>query len=68
MIWGGGSKGVHLVLLGTNILSDLLSWYNIVLKKLESFPGISLVSRFTFLGLQVIKNPRDSFSKAFEQV
>ena len=68
MIWGGGSKGVHLVLLGTYILSDLLSWYNIVLKKLESFPGISLVSRFTFLGLQVIKNPRDSFSKAFEQV
>ena len=48
MIWGGG-------LLGTYILSDLLSWYNIVLKKLESFPGISLVSRFTFLGLQVIK-------------
>ena len=29
MIWGGGSKVVHLVLLlGTYILSDLLSWYN----------------------------------------
>ena len=54
MIWGGGSKGVHLVLLGTYILSDLLSWYNIVLKKLESFPGIVGVKVY-FLGVQVIK-------------